>query len=144
MSEEQEEKKSSLPAKNWLEVETLRGTRFGSLLVDLRELEKEKDDLEERISAVRSLIEPFVQNLPFPVRALDQQASWTPETETWKLDEKLLVKAGVTPDQIKAGKRKGKKKAYLTVRPVNAESDTSNSSVEQSSGFVAPILTNVT
>lgn len=105
----------------WTEIETLKGTRFGALVADLEEIIREKRDLEEREKAIRDLIEPFVQNLPYSVRAGYSSMKWYPPGQRESLDRALLVKAGVTPDQIQAGLKKSPRKGYLEVRPAKGD-----------------------
>lgn len=100
---------------DWTKNPTLSGTRFGALVKDLRELELEKADLENRIEMTRQLISPLVTSLLSPVRVGDRQVQYFPPSATEKLDRKALVLAGVTPDQLKAGTVAGKKAAYFRV-----------------------------
>lgn len=108
-------------SKPWTEIETLKGTRFGALVADLEEITREKRDLEEREKAIRDLIEPFVQNLTHSVRAGYSSVKWHPPGTRESLDRALLVKAGVTPDQIQAGLKKSPRKGYLEVRPAKGD-----------------------
>jgi hypothetical protein len=84
----------------------------------MNDLYDEKKDIEARIEATRKLIAPHIKALGFPVDALGKRFRWQAEGETQTLDRGLLVAAGVTPDQIEAGLKKGKRKAFLRVDPI--------------------------
>lgn len=114
--------------KAWNEIPELKDTRLGALMADLQENLKEQADLQVREAAIRELIAPEMQRVPgVSARALDLVARWQPEGKPGEtLDKSLLVRAGVTPEQLKAGTRPTKgKKAHLVVSPVKAATQTS-------------------
>jgi hypothetical protein len=104
--------------KPWDTVGALVEQKFGELAESLNDLYDEKKDIDLRIEATRELIAPHIKALAHPVDALGRRFRWQGESETQTLDRGLLVKAGVTPDQIEAGLKKGKRKAFLRVDPI--------------------------
>ena len=108
----------------WTAVESLKTTDFGSLVVDLKEIEKLLTDLEVRKAAVRKLIVDNYQKTlteTGPIRVQDRAVSWRPPTTQRKLSEKRLILAGVTPDQLARGWDETPKVGYLEVRVVKPE-----------------------
>lgn len=102
--------------KTWTDVPELKGTRFGQLLQDLRDLEAE---YEPRIAAVRQEIAALIQTLSFPIRVLDRQARWVPAQRTTTINRARLAKL-LTPPQLQSVLDEGEKKAHLEIRPVKA------------------------
>lgn len=108
-------------AKQWYEIPELKGSKLGSLAVDLSEALKEKKDAEKRVEAIRSLISPLMSATSEPVAASDLEMTWVrPEKgEEW-LDKTALLLAGVTPEQIVLGtKMKPPKKPHLRVSVIS-------------------------
>ena len=108
-------------AREWKTIPELRGSGLQRLFTDLAEAEKNQTDAEERVKALRLLIQPLIQDKDYPVRVGSRVAAWRPETETTRLDEAKLVQAGVTPDQLAAGTVKGKKRGYMEIRTLKGE-----------------------
>lgn len=108
-----------MSAPDWTTVESLKGTQLGALVVDLGELEKEKDDLELRIKLVREMIAEQAVTLPHPVKVLTWTVRWVPASEPGeKWTRKSLVVAGVDPEKIEAAREEtAPKKAHLRIDP---------------------------
>lgn len=120
MTEETQEEKE---AQEWINIPELKGTRLGSLMMDLAELLAEKRDIEGRIEATRELIAPIAQLSPTAIRCTPAllQAHWIPAGKPGKkLDQKKLVLAGVTKAQLDAGTVDvAGKKAHLRIDQID-------------------------
>lgn len=105
-------------SREWTEVESLKTTDFGALVVDLKEIEKQLSDLEERKAAIRKLIVENYRGVleTGSVRVQDRVVSWRPPGETRKLSEKKLILAGVTPDLIARAWDVSPRAGYLEMR----------------------------
>ncbi len=105
------------------EVPELKDFDLKSLFEELHDIEEEIAGLEETKSRVRGIIAEKVKPLGFPVRDGGYQATWSPGKKTGgKLDEQLLVKAGVTPDQLAMGRTNvGTGEPFLIVRSIKDE-----------------------
>lgn len=112
-----------LPAQPWSSVAALRGSRLASLIGDYKDLEAEEADIEVRKQAMRDLIAEEVSKVPFAVKVGDKRVEWVPAgKESWTPDKTLMVRAGYTPDQIRAVSRKNAgKKAHLKISPIQEE-----------------------
>lgn len=126
------EKPAGPPPKNWKDVEALRETKIDALFTELRELDSEIGGLVYTREKVRGLIAELVQPLGHGVVDFDLLAVWVPQGKPGKkLDEKLLVQAGVTPDQLAAGyKPLPGKKAHLLVRAVTPADESGREPLE--------------
>lgn len=109
--------------KQWYEIPQLKGTRLGSLAVDLSEAIKARQDAEKREEAIRSLMLPMVTGMPEPCQAGDLELTWVlPSLPTEYLDKTALLLAGVTPEQIALGtKTRPPKKPHLRVSVISSE-----------------------
>jgi len=106
--------------KQWEEVPELVTVQLSELVADLKEIEEQIADLEERKVAIRALIEPSIQKLgdEVTVECNGRLLAWHEPSTTERLDKGKLVAAGVTPAQLKAGTVVGSKKGYFDVRKV--------------------------
>jgi len=74
------------------------------------------------LNATRGLLrETIADHIGRPATKLSVEHSglaicWQPASTTAKLDRGLLVRAGVTPEQLEKGTKKGTKAAFLTIR----------------------------
>lgn len=123
----------------WHQHPKLAGTRLGALIEELKEFETQIADLEERRSAVRSLISPLVTGISEAICSMDRRIDWFPEKTAVKgeIDEKLLVsKLGLTPDQLSLARKEPKKtSAYFKV---SKYAPTSSDALELSSPAESP------
>jgi len=106
--------------QEWTKIPGLETTRFGALVVDLKEMQDQADDLDTRIRELKTLIleehRPLLEQQP--IRVLDRVVSWRPPSKpSEKLDRAKLIQAGVTPDQLAKGTVVGAPRAgYLELR----------------------------
>lgn len=104
--------------KETREIREWKGEELPELVADLKEIESQIDDLEERKAGIRGLIEPYVREAgdKVTIACNGRLLSWHPPSTTTKLDRGRLVAAGVTPEQLEKGTVKGTKKGYFDVR----------------------------
>lgn len=110
-----------LEAVDWTKLPTLKGSKLDDLISDYKEASAAVKDAEARKDAVRTLLAEAMVETKIPALVEGYRVAWVPPSTVPKLDKAALVKAGVTPDQLKKGTVDSSKKGYLGIWAIKEE-----------------------
>ena len=143
MAYQEEEADPKKEVREWTSIESLKDSQLSDLIRDIRELELQKKDLEKRIARNRDLVAPLVTGhlgyaigVRFPRLPGEKEREETARVDFFpskespgSLDEKKMIRDGVTPDQLARWRGEPQtKKAYFRISKWTPEPSSATSS----------------